>query len=110
LLIFKGIAVSFILPRAALILQIHPSFQILHLRILLGACKPIAFVQIIFDMWLKRMIFSGKEKGERKKRNEYKVALQQIQVQQYGIIYSHCISHFMLIPFLYMQYLIFSPY
>jgi len=56
------------------------------------------------------MIFSGKEKGKRKKRNEYKVAFQQIQVQQYGIIYSHCISHFMLFSFLYMQYLIFTPY
>jgi hypothetical protein len=56
------------------------------------------------------MIFSGKEKGKRKKRNEYKVAFQQIQVQQYGIIYSHCISHFMLFSFLNMQYLVSTPY
>jgi len=56
------------------------------------------------------MIFSGKEKGKRKKRNEYKVAFQQIQVQQYDITYSHCISYFMLFLFLYMQYLISTPY
>jgi len=79
LLILKGIAVSFILPRAALSRQINLSFQILHLHVLSGACISIAFVQIIFDLWLKRLIFSGKEKGKRKKRNEYKVAFQQIQ-------------------------------
>ncbi len=56
------------------------------------------------------MIFLGKEKGKRKKRNEYKVAFQQIQVQQYGITYSYCISYFMFFSFLYMQYLISTPY
>jgi len=35
------------------------------------------------------MIFSAKEKGKRKKRNEYKVAFQQIQVQPCSITFSH---------------------
>jgi hypothetical protein len=54
-----------------------------------GACISIASVQIIFDLWLKRRIFSAKEKGKRKKRNEYKVAFQQIQVQPCSIKLSH---------------------
>jgi len=58
-------------------------------QILSGACISIASVQIIFDLWLKRWIFSAKEKGKRKKRNEYKVAFQQIQVQPCSITIFH---------------------
>jgi hypothetical protein len=54
-----------------------------------GAFISIASVQIIFNLWLKRWIFSAKEKGKRKKRNEYKVAFQQIQVQPCSITLSH---------------------
>jgi hypothetical protein len=35
------------------------------------------------------MIFLGKEKGKRKKRNKYKVAFQQIQVQPCSIMLSY---------------------
>jgi hypothetical protein len=57
-----------------------------------AACISLAFVQIIFDRWLKRTIFLGKEKGKRKKGNEYKVAFQQIQVQPCSITLSY-MSH-----------------
>ena len=88
LLIFNGIAVSFILPHAALILQACLLYHNPHFHILFEACIFIAFVQIILDGCLKRRIFSGKEKGKRKKRNEYKVAFQQIQVQPCSITIS----------------------
>jgi hypothetical protein len=58
-------------------------------HILSGACISIASIQIIFDLRLKRWIFSAKEKGKRKKRNEYKVAFQQIQVQPCSITLFH---------------------
>jgi hypothetical protein len=58
-------------------------------HILSGACISIASVQINFDLWLKMWIFSAKEKGKRKKRNEYKVAFQQIQVQPCSIALFH---------------------
>jgi len=66
-LFFKGIAVSFILPHAAPKLHIYPSYQKPHPHILSGACISVAYVQIILDGCLKRRIFSGKEKGKRKK-------------------------------------------
>jgi hypothetical protein len=49
----------------------------------------IAFVHIIFKFYLSIVIFLGKEKGKRKKRNEYKVAFQQIQVQSCSIKLYH---------------------
>ena len=59
-LIFIGVAGSFILPHAALILHFLSSIQEPHLHILFGACIFISFVQIIFNKWLKRWIFSAK--------------------------------------------------
>jgi len=53
------------------------------------ACIFIASVQVVLDEWLKWWIFSGKEKGKRKKLNEYKVAFQQIQVQHCSIKLYH---------------------
>jgi len=66
LLIFNGIA-SFILHHAALTLHVLPSIQKSHPHILSGVCIFIAFIQIIFYLWLKRWIFLSKEKGKRKK-------------------------------------------
>jgi hypothetical protein len=50
-------------------------------------------------LWLKKTIFLGKEKGKRKKGNKYKVAFQQIQVQQYGITISNPPQHILHPPF-----------
>jgi hypothetical protein len=60
-----------------------------NLHILFETCIFIALVQVVFDGWLKRWIFLAKEKGKRKKRNEYKVAFQQIQVQPCSITIFH---------------------
>jgi hypothetical protein len=63
-----------------------------------------------FRLLAKEEEFFRKEKQEKKKGIEFTIAFQQIQVQQYGIKDSHCILCFRLFSFLYMQYLISTPY
>jgi len=75
---YYGIAVSFILPRAAHKLHVYPSYQKPHPHILSGACLFIAFVQVILNGCLKSRNFLGKEKRKRKKGIEFTIAFQQI--------------------------------
>jgi hypothetical protein len=89
LLIFKGIAVSFILPHAAPKLQDYPSYHKTHPPILSGAWISFVFVQVVLDGCLKSRNFLGKEKRKRKKGIEFTIAFQQIQVQPCSITFPH---------------------